>query len=249
VGLAGREQITGTARLKAAARARAAQPQQKRRDDPLVTANQRADQPHEENSAPRLARICHSSRKAWKLARAAAWRAMSTNHAPSHISPKDARTISRKRRLTRFRSTAPPTLREVMNPIRVAEFGAHFRTLKTKSLPWKDTPSRFNFENSPARVRRVDLGKRRRVERMEIQDFPARGARRSPIAAPPLPDRLGLRVAGIVDFHALGKQPFSSALPAAGKDGTAILGLHPGAEPELTFARALGRLVGAFHNP
>jgi hypothetical protein len=135
VDLAGREIITGAARFKAAARSRAAKPQEKRRHDPLMKANERADYPHEEKSEPRLARTCHSSFKAWKLARAAACRAINTSHAPSHIPPSDARTISRKRRLTRFRSTAPPTRREVMNPIRVAESGEDLRTLKTNSLP------------------------------------------------------------------------------------------------------------------
>ena len=37
-------------------------------------------------------------------------------------------------------------------------------------------------------------------------------------------------------------------LAATAQDGPARLGLHAGAEPELLLARALGRLVCAFHN-
>jgi hypothetical protein len=58
---------------------------------------------------------------------------------------------------------------------------------------------------------------------------------------------LGLRVAGVVHFHALREQALAAVLTAAGKDGTTILGLHTGAETELTLAGALRGLISAFH--
>ena len=57
----------------------------------------------------------------------------------------------------------------------------------------------------------------------------------------------GLGVPGEVNFDALGHQTLPATLAAAAQDGAAILGRHPLAEAELLFARALGRLVGAFH--
>ena len=59
----------------------------------------------------------------------------------------------------------------------------------------------------------------------------------------------GLRVAGVVDLHTLGQQPPAALLPATGKDRTTILCLHARTETELTFASALGGLIGAFHRP
>ncbi len=50
-----------------------------------------------------------------------------------------------------------------------------------------------------------------------------------------------------VQFYALWQEAFAALLAAPGKDGPSVLGLHPSAETELLFARALGRLVGAFH--
>ncbi len=61
-------------------------------------------------------------------------------------------------------------------------------------------------------------------------------------------DRSGLGVTREVDFDALGQEPLATALPAPGEDGTPVLGLHAGAKPKLLFARALGWLIGAFHN-
>ena len=60
-------------------------------------------------------------------------------------------------------------------------------------------------------------------------------------------DGSGLRVAGVVDFHTLRQEPLAATLAAAGENSATILGLHAGAETELTLARALGGLIGAFH--
>jgi len=58
---------------------------------------------------------------------------------------------------------------------------------------------------------------------------------------------LSLGMAREVNLHALGQQAFTTALTTAGKDGATIFGCHAGAEPELLFTGAFGRLVGAFH--
>ena len=50
-----------------------------------------------------------------------------------------------------------------------------------------------------------------------------------------------------VKFYALWQQAFTAVLAAPGEDCPSVFGLHPSAETELLFARALGRLVGAFH--
>jgi hypothetical protein len=56
-----------------------------------------------------------------------------------------------------------------------------------------------------------------------------------------------LGVSGEVDFDTFREKPFAAMTAAAAQDGAACLGLHAGAEAELLFARALGRLVCAFH--
>lgn len=58
----------------------------------------------------------------------------------------------------------------------------------------------------------------------------------------------GLCVSGEVDFDTFRKEALAAMLATAAQDGPARLGLHAGAEPELLLARALGRLVCAFHN-
>ena len=48
--------------------------------------------------------------------------------------------------------------------------------------------------------------------------------------------RLGLGVPGEMNFHALGQQPFASALTATGEGGAAAFRLHAGAKAMLPFA-------------
>jgi hypothetical protein len=50
-----------------------------------------------------------------------------------------------------------------------------------------------------------------------------------------------------VDFDTFREKPLAAVTAAAAQDGAAGPGLHAGAEAELLFARALGRLVCAFH--
>ena len=54
-------------------------------------------------------------------------------------------------------------------------------------------------------------------------------------------------MAGEVDFNTLWQEAFASALAAAAQCLPARLGFHARAEPKLLLARALGRLVSAFH--
>jgi len=61
------------------------------------------------------------------------------------------------------------------------------------------------------------------------------------------PEELRLGVTGEVDFDALREKALATASAAAVEDGAAILGGHPSAEAELLLARALGRLIRAFH--
>ncbi len=52
---------------------------------------------------------------------------------------------------------------------------------------------------------------------------------------------------GVGDFDTLGQQTFATTLAPAAEDSAPALGLHPSAKTELTLARALAWLIGAFH--
>jgi hypothetical protein len=80
-----------------------------------------------------------------------------TNQTPCRSSYWCRRTISRKRRRTRLRTTAPPRRPEVMNPAR-QEFSSEI-TLKIRSLPRCAMPSRFTRSYSERCVRRRAFGK------------------------------------------------------------------------------------------
>lgn len=73
------------------------------------------------------------------------------------------RTISRKRLRTLFRSTAPPSLLEVIKPTLVSFDGDFFNTLSTMNLPWQDSPSVFTLLNSPTLDSLADFGNRYRM--------------------------------------------------------------------------------------
>ena len=51
-----------------------------------------------------------------------------------------------------------------------------------------------------------------------------------------------------VDLDTFWKQAFAAMATAAIQDGPTGFGLHTGAKTELLLARALGRLISAFHN-
>ena len=146
-----------------------------------------------------------------------------TTLAPGDIVSRQSLTISRSRRRTLLRITAPPTRREVMMPMRAVNASSDRRIPTRKRRVWDAFPWSRTRVKSPLLRRRADLGKRRR----------------------PL---LGLGVSGEVDFDTFREKPLAAVTAAAAQDGAAGPGLHAGAEAELLFARALGRLVCAFHD-
>ena len=56
-------------------------------------------------------------------------------------------------------------------------------------------------------------------------------------------------MAGVVQFNALWKQAFATALAPARKSGAAALRSHACAKTVLAFTRSLGWLISAFHKP
>jgi hypothetical protein len=53
---------------------------------------------------------------------------------------------------------------------------------------------------------------------------------------------LGLRMPRKLHFHALGQEPFASALPTTGQGRATALGAHAGAKTMLLFPCSLGSL-------
>ena len=56
-------------------------------------------------------------------------------------------------------------------------------------------------------------------------------------------------MAGVVQFNALWKQAFATALAPARKSGAAALRSHACAKTVLAFTRSLRWLISAFHKP
>jgi len=94
------------------------------------------------------------------------------------------------------------------------------RQLSLSGVPLSVPPSRRIARNS---------GRRRRIR--------ARGRRRS---------RPG--VAGVVALHTFGQKATTTARTTTRNQGSPSLCFHAGAEAELAFTRALGWVVGRFHN-
>ena len=80
--------------------------------------------------------------------------AISTNQKPPRNSCWCWRTISRKRRRTRLRTTAPPMRREVTNPARDGPEFSTNATFNIRSLPRCVAPSRLTRSYSDRCVRR-----------------------------------------------------------------------------------------------
>ena len=80
--------------------------------------------------------------------------AISTNQKPPRNSCWCFRTISRKRRRTRLRTTAPPMRREVTNPARDGPGFSTNATFNVRSLPRCVVPSRLTRSYSDLCVRR-----------------------------------------------------------------------------------------------
>ena len=84
----------------------------------------------------------------------AAFLAMSTKQNPARNSCWCWRTISRKRRRTRLRTTAPPRRRDVTNPARDGSEFSIGATFNIRSLPCRVVPSRLTRSYSERRRRR-----------------------------------------------------------------------------------------------
>jgi hypothetical protein len=150
------EEVVRAGRLKPATAARSAQPGEHRRDRPLITADQKSDDQAHQGARikARFARRNHSSRSAPYEAFAAAGRAINTSQNPPRISCCCERTISRNRRRTRFRFTAPPMRREVTKPARKGAPVPTVSTPSTMNAPRCTWPSVLTRRNSADRVNR-----------------------------------------------------------------------------------------------
>lgn len=112
------EEVDRTRWLETASGARSTKKRQQGRNEQLITANQKTHEQEHQGARieARSARRNHSSFSARYEARAAAGRAITTHQKPSCNLPCSVRTMSRSRRRTRFRTTAPPILFEVTKP-------------------------------------------------------------------------------------------------------------------------------------
>jgi hypothetical protein len=89
-------------------------------------------------------------------------RALVTNQQPARIWCWCLRTISRSRRRTRFRTTAPPIFREVTNPARKDSPEVSGNTRSINNGPDWARPTLRTCANSSECVRRRDLGNAKR---------------------------------------------------------------------------------------
>jgi len=145
-----------------------------------------------------------------------------TTQFPTGISARERRTNSRIRRRTRFRTTAPPTRREVMIPTRAGVESDVRYSPTRRRRPCADLPRSRTFANSgPERSR---------------ADFPKVSLGRS-----------GSGVACVMDLDTLRQETFASPLAAAAQGCTSGFRRHAGAKTKLPLARPLRRLIGAFH--
>lgn len=117
--LQGLDKIPRATRLVTASAPRPAQRLQQRRHGPLIGADQKHKHSgHKEGGKieSRRQRSNHSARRSSIVAPAAVDFATITKCQPGGISTNECRTISRNRRRTLLRTTAPPTRRDVMIP-------------------------------------------------------------------------------------------------------------------------------------
>src|SRR5581483_6939855 len=219
--------LLGVAR---AARVKAAGRRQERRK-PLAIAD---DQPGQNIArrafhrprlllAPAKARPSSSAMRSL-LCPAAPGRAMMRMSACCGSSARWRRKYSRTRRLTRFRTTAFPTLELTVTPRRFSE-RLLLRVRITKLAEWSLAPPRESFKNSARFLRRAVLGKRCDP----LSDM--RPAQSSPRAL----RRHGNRQA----LAPLGTPAFQHLAPARR--------FHPGEESVGPFSADVARLIGSLH--
>ena len=158
--LDGLEKIARTTWFEAAASTRAAKPQKKWRQRPLVNPYAGADEHFHDFKTPALpAKPNHSSRSAWNVAEAAARRGATTITNPHLSKGRLIRNISRRRRRILLRSTAPPVLRDVTTPKRAGKLPPPARQPTTMNRPCHMRPFSRTEANSERRDKRAGFGK------------------------------------------------------------------------------------------
>jgi hypothetical protein len=164
--LQGLEKIDGARRFKPAAATRPLEKRQNRREQNLVTANKKTREQEHQGARieARSARRNHSSFSSACVARAAAARATITNQKPGRTLSCSFRTISRNRRRSRFRTTAPPIRFEVTKPTRKRLSSFLANTPRTSRRPPCAVPSDLTRPNSTGSVSLFVFGNERRAE-------------------------------------------------------------------------------------
>ncbi|MEY2525479.1 MAG: hypothetical protein QOE73_250 [Verrucomicrobiota bacterium] len=168
--------IRGATRFESTAHSGSAYPGENGREGALINANKNSNQPSHQAAKieARFARRNHSSSNSRPETRAAGGRAIVTIQRFSRRSCWCLRTISRKRRRTRLRTTAVPirfdvtkparrrcrSIRLALPPRRAGRRGSCAgSTPMISNLPRSARPSFLTRSNSSVRVRRLDLGK------------------------------------------------------------------------------------------
>lgn len=133
----GAEKVSRARRFEAASRPRSAQNGENRRNEKLITSDKKTREKEHQGARieARSARRNHSSFSSRWLARAACGRATRTIQKPGSKRSCSFRTMSRNRRRTRLRTTAPPSRFVVINPARKAFSSFRTSTPKTSNGP------------------------------------------------------------------------------------------------------------------
>jgi len=157
------EKVSRTRRFKAASRARSAEQRQDRRDQQLIAANKKTREKEHQGARieARSARRNHSSFNWWWVAVAAYGRATTTSQTPGRNCGWAVRTMSRSRRRTRFRTTAPPMCFGVTKPARNDFSSFTLSAPRTRNRPRSAVPCPFTRANSAGNVSRFVFGKER----------------------------------------------------------------------------------------
>jgi hypothetical protein len=131
------QKIARTSRGETATRSRSSEKREGRGERKLIDANKKANNPDHERARieARFARRNHSSSNARYVAPVAAARAIVTIQTFRESTVWFLRTISRKRRRTRFRCVAFPTLRDVIKPARKPGVASSLATPIVTKLP------------------------------------------------------------------------------------------------------------------
>src|ERR1700685_1140588 len=144
--------------------------------------------------------------------------------------PCESRTISRSRRRTRLRSTALPTCRDTVKPMRTGPSSARRRACTTKA----PTVARKPLEAARKSVRCLNRC-------MVVADMAAADLAAADLAAADLPAELA------ADELRSRTEPLAALRAAGRQHPAAALGRHPGAKAVTALAHQFARLVGPFH--